>query len=237
MRLSDVVVERIEHFVREEGLKPGDSLPSERDLMNAFSVGRSAIREAISTLSKRGLISVRNGERAKVSAPNPKIFIEEMSGAAQRLLQEPAGVHHFQDARLLLEVGVAERAAKSATADDIEKLRAILETNRRAIGDQTAFENSDFAFHHEIARIARNPIFTAVNEALFSWLIEQRNTSGRNVGAGDAAYAAHLRIFEAIAAHDPPEAMSAMRDHLEAVHKLYWKVFEDKNAIKLQQRN
>jgi len=221
-KLSDDVAEQIELHVRAQGLGAGDPLPSERELMSAFSVGRSAVREAIFSLSKRGLVTVRNGEKARVSAPNIKVLIDEMGDAARRFLSEPAGIRHLQDARLLLEVGITERAAANIQPTDIPVLEAALLANKKALGDQSAFEQTDFAFHQEIARIARNPIFPAVNEALFSWLIEQRNTSGRAIGAGKAAYRAHHRIFKAIAKRDAAEAAEAMRAHLTEVIDLYW---------------
>jgi DNA-binding FadR family transcriptional regulator len=236
-KISDDVAEQIEFHVRAQGLEPGDPLPSERELMSAFSVGRSAVREAIFSLSKRGLVTVRNGEKARVSAPNIKVLLDEMGDTARRFLSEPTGIRHLQDARLLLEVGTAERAATNVQPADIPVLYAALLANERAMGNQSAFELTDFAFHQEIARIARNPIFPAVNEALFSWLIEQRNTSGRAIGAGEAAYRAHRRIFEAILKRDAAKAAEAMRAHLTEVINLYWAAAQSASKPKSQKKS
>ena len=60
--------------------------------------------------------------------------------------------------------------------------------------------------------------------AVVEWLTEQREISGHAPDAGTAAFAAHSRIFRAIAAHDPAEAQIAMQEHLDQVVKFYWEV-------------
>ena len=102
-------------------------------------------------------------------------------------------------------------------ADYLARLRTALEANRAAIGDHAQFMRTDVTFHYEIAQIPRNAIFTSLYNAVVEWLTEQRETSGRATGAGEAAYAAHERIYRAIAAHDPAAAEVAMERHLDAV--------------------
>lgn len=220
-KISDEVADRLEEMIREQGLKVGDTLPAERDIMDAYNVGRSAVREALFSLTRRGLVEVRNGERARVARPDVGVLIDEMAGAARRMLAEDDGIRQFQDARRLFEVGVAARAAERATDTDIESLAAALEANRRAIGDQKAFEQTDFLFHRQIAVIAHNPIFLAVTEALVTWLLEQRK-AGSAPGMAEVAFEAHRDIYDAIAARDPLAASAAMDRHLQVVERLYW---------------
>jgi len=149
--------------------------------------------------------------------------VGELSGAARRLLGQPGGVARFQQARALFEIGLARLAAQVATEADVVRLGAALAANRASLGDLQRFRDTDVAFHFAIAEIPRNPIFTSLHEAVVAWLTEQRTTSGRLAGAGEAAYAAHARILEAIAARDPTAAEQAMQEHLEAVAALYWK--------------
>lgn len=65
-KLSDEVLERLLRLISEGNLKAGDPMPSERELMARFGVGRPAIREAMQALSNIGLVSISHGERAKV---------------------------------------------------------------------------------------------------------------------------------------------------------------------------
>ena len=223
-KLYEEVALRMEELIREDQLDPGDQLPSERELMATFGVGRSAVREALLSLQKMGLVTVSSGARARVAQPTARVMVGELAGAARLVLGQPGGVERFQDARALLEIGLARYAAQRATASDVAMLRELLEANRRSTGDLEAFRKTDVAFHYGIATIAKNAIFTSLLEAVVEWLTEQRLTSGRAAGAGESAVAAHTRIFDAIAAHDPVAAELAMQEHLDAVVKLYWQM-------------
>lgn len=222
-KLYEDVALGIERLILEQGLLPGDQLPSEREFTELFQVGRSAVREAMLSLQKMGLVTVSSGERARVAEPTAKAMVGELSGIVRLLLARPDGVRRFQEARALFETGLARLAAQRRTEADLDGLREILEANRRAIADQHAvFVRTDIAFHHCIAAIPGNPIFISLHEAVIEWLREQRLVSGTTAGAGEVAYRAHARIFAGIAAGDPNEAAAAMEDHLEDVAKRYW---------------
>jgi DNA-binding FadR family transcriptional regulator len=102
-KLYEEVVARLEELIHSEELKPGELLPSERDLMLRFGVGRPAIREALFALNRMGLVEVANGERPHVSSPTPKTLLGELSGAARLMLSKPEGVYHVQQAQTFME--------------------------------------------------------------------------------------------------------------------------------------
>ena len=221
-KLYEEIVEKIQELMLDGRLAPGDQLPSERDLMSRFQVGRTAVSEALFALNRMGLVSLQNGERAQVTRPSPKILLNELSGAVRHMLTAPDGVRHFQHARALFETALARDAAANASEEDIDRLEAALLRNREALGDADAFIASDVAFHYVLAEMPRNPIFTALHAAIAEWLQEQRATSMLERGATEAAYRAHERIFRAVKARDPDAAERAIRDHLEEVGRFYW---------------
>jgi GntR family transcriptional repressor for pyruvate dehydrogenase complex len=223
-KLHEEVAARVEEMIHAGRYSAGDQLPSEREIMEELGVGRSTVREAMLSLQKMGLVTVRSGERARVTTPTAHVLVRELSGAARLLLAQAGGIERFQEARSLFEVGLARLAAERATAEDIAKLEQALDDNRRAIGDPPTFMMTDVAFHFVIAAIPGNPIFTSLHNAVVEWLTEQRETSLRASGANKAAFNAHVRIFRAISAHDPAEAQAAMQDHLTEVEELYWRV-------------
>jgi GntR family transcriptional repressor for pyruvate dehydrogenase complex len=225
-KLYEEVVVRLEALIHEGELKPGDPLPSERELMLHFGVGRPAIREALFALHRMGLVVVANGERPRVSSPTPKTLLGELAGAARLMLAKPEGMHHFQQARALFECALAEEAARVATPDDIVALEKALAANHDAIGDDTRFMRSDVHFHFTMATIPRNPIYVALHEAIVEWLVEQRSVSLRKSGTDELAYQSHRAIFEAIKTHDIAAAGQAMRRHLDEIADRYWKVKE-----------
>lgn len=221
-KLYEEVAARIEDMIRDGELMPGDHLPSERELMHAFGVGRPAVREALFALQHRGLIAVASGERARVVRPTPRTLLDELSGMARYMLADPQTMRHFQEARTVFESSLARYAARHATDADVARLREALCANERALHDPARAVRTDVAFHYVLAEIPRNPIFTALHAALAEWLIEQRTTSVLRPGAARAAFEAHRHIYEAVAARDPEGAERAMDEHLREVTRYYW---------------
>ena len=221
-RLHEEVAARIEAAITAGAVAPGESLPSERELMSRYGVGRPAVREALLSLQQRGLIERRNGERARVASPSAADVVSQMTLPVRRMLARPENVRHFQEARWLFETGIARQAALRATPEQIATLEAALEANRAVLGDPVEFARTDVLFHLRLAEIPDNPIFTALHEALVGWLTEQRRVTLTSPKAFEVAFAAHERIFRAVAAHEPDEAAQAMADHLTEVAGLYW---------------
>jgi DNA-binding FadR family transcriptional regulator len=229
-RLYEEVALRIEEMIREGRFQIGDSLPAERELMAELGVGRSAVREALAALARMGLISVNSGERARVTAPTAGSLVGELSGAARLLLAQPGGVHRFQEARALFEIGLCRLAAQRASGDDVEALAIALEENRAAIGNQAAFVRTDVAFHYAIATITRSSILMGIHNAVVEWLMEQRRSALRIPGTDEAAYEAHRRIYEAIKAGDPQAAEARMEEHLAEIVAVYWHARRDEET-------
>jgi DNA-binding FadR family transcriptional regulator len=221
-KVYEEVAQRLEDMMLSGALRPGDILPSERELMETFGVGRSAIREALFALQRMGLVSIRNGERAYVTKPTPEAVVSELSGAVRHLLAQPDGARHMQQARALHETSLARYAARHASAEDVARLAAALEKNRLAIGDRQAFTRTDVEFHLVLAEVARNPVLVSLQVALGEWLAEQRMTSLQVEGADEAAWQAHEAIHRAVAARDPDAAERAMESHLGEVGAYYW---------------
>src|ERR1700687_6338775 len=98
-RLYEDVASGLEQMIRDGEFSPGDQLPSERDLMKHFGVGRPAVREALFHLRKMGVVELRSGERARVTRPTPQLVINALAGTARHMLSAPNGVQEFQGAR------------------------------------------------------------------------------------------------------------------------------------------
>jgi GntR family transcriptional repressor for pyruvate dehydrogenase complex len=221
-KVHEEIAAQLESLISSGALSEGDALPAERDLMKQFSVGRSAVREAMLALERSGLVRLSNGERARVSRPTTASVLDGLSASVRVVLAQEQGMRDFQAARTMFEVTLARHAAQFATDQQIERLRAALKANHDTLGDLSAFERTDVAFHYEIALIVGNPLFTGMHEALVGWLTEQRTVSLRNIAADEQAYEFHRAVYEAIAARDPDLAEKTMRAHLDAVTAMFW---------------
>jgi GntR family transcriptional repressor for pyruvate dehydrogenase complex len=222
-RLYEEVERRLADDIASGRLRAGDPMPSERDLMQRFGVGRPAIREALLSLRNKGLVRIGAGERTRVSRPTIDAVVEGVSGPVSLMLANAEGVRDLQQARRFFECALARHAANEATSSQIARLQERLAANQASLDDATAFERTDVEFHYELALIAGNPIFASLHQATVGWLTQQRTITLMQPGAMRAAYNYHRRVFEAIAARDADAAESAMRAHLVSVERYYWR--------------
>lgn len=223
-KLSDQVASLLEDEIVRGVRTVGDQLPSEREMMRQFGVGRPAIREALFALHKKGLVEVSSGIRARITQPTPAVILNELSGTARHFLEQAGGQQHFQEARTFFEIGLVRYAASQASEKDLARLEAALAANLAAIHDLAAFKETDIEFHFVLAEIPRNPIFPAIHDAMVAWLMDQRETTLQVPGQMCIAYAAHERIFKTIAAGVPDRAEKAMISHLKQLYKVYEQV-------------
>src|SRR6201985_3885798 len=129
LRLFDHTHQHLEAMILSGEVGVGDALPSERELMERFGVGRPAVREALLWLNKKGLISVSAGERARVGEPDPGELLEHLSGAALLFASTARGMQQFQQTRLFTEVALAREACRWTSADDLKRLEQLLRDN------------------------------------------------------------------------------------------------------------
>lgn len=221
-KLYQEVLDRLQQRILDGEWTPGDHLPSERELMDAYGVGRPAVREALQELARSGILELAQGERARVVVPTANLLIKQVAGGARHLLQtQPGMLEHLREARVFLEAGIARMAAERAVPADVDRLRSRLADQRAAMADVDRFLERDMAFHREIATITGNPILTATVEAVFNWANEYYQSIVRAPGVEELTLAEHQRIIDAIAARDPDEATQAIRDHLLRASELY----------------
>lgn len=221
-KLSDEVFDRLKAMIVNGEHGPGETLPSERELMTRFGVGRPAIREAMQALANLGLVTINHGERARVRRLTAESAMRQLDPVAQLLLSvSPESLEHLKEARSFFEQGMVRRAAERATEQDVADLRAIWDRQASLAGDATAFINADMAFHTRIARITANPIYVAVSEMMLGWLRDYHAHMLIWRGHSDRTLAEHAEIIDHIAAHDANGAEQALLRHLARSNHLY----------------
>ncbi len=221
-KLSDEVFERLLEMIRGPDYGPGDQLPSERELMRAYEVGRPAIREAMQSLQHMGLIEIKHGGRPRVAEPSLARMVEQMGESMRHLLSHsPADLEHLKEARTSFECELARIAARKRSQADLDRLAEIIEDQARAAGEPGRFLRYDGQFHREIASISGNPIFSALSEALFGWLSHFHVDLVRSPGLEKLTIEEHRGILAALTAQDADAAAKAMADHLNRANTLY----------------
>ena len=221
-KLYQEVIDRLMRRIENGELSPGDQLPSERELMETYGVGRVAVREALQALARSGIVEISHGERARVVTPTASLLIDQIAEGARHLLRiQPETLSHIKEARTFLETGMVRLAAIKATEADLQLLRGHLENQRYSLPEIDLFLKHDMLFHQEIARISGNPIFPAIVAALFGWASTHDQSIVRAPGHEQLTLSEHQKIIDAIAARDAQAAVQAMSDHLNRSNVLY----------------
>lgn len=213
-KLYEIVAERLEQMILSGELKPGDPLPSERDVMSAYQVGRPAVREAFLALQNKGLIVTESGRRARVTAPSIERILVSLNATVQVLLNDDEDLQNVYNARVFVEKAMARHAARHITDAQLAELRMVLEENRKAVGNRQAFIDTDVQLHRLIFQTSDNPVFQSIYEVMTNWLMYRWSRIERNDQTESLAYDGHRSLVEAIASRNPDAAERRMQEHL-----------------------
>lgn len=228
-RLAEQVAEQLEDDIRVGVYQPGDSLPSEKKIMDLFGVGRPSVREALFSLQKMGLIAISSGSPARVIAPTVDTLSKRLGSQVLELTLSAAGQVELQECRVLFEVAVVRLAAERVNESQAKKIRQALQANRETLGNDQAFKQSDIRLHEELVATTGNRMLAIVHESLVQLLDDRRAISLQSRGQDEIAYKAHQKICEAVLARDPERAELEMRRHLEQHYKAY-RLMKDKTG-------
>lgn len=214
LRLSDDIARQIEHAIREGRLAPGQTLPSERDLANTFSVSRPIIREALRILEIKGFVSIQQGCGTLIKDPEMDILNLPVSEWLEKNMQS---LNEFYEARLVIEPDCAALASQRATDKQLHNLQENLEQSERIARsgkNLAALVGLDIDFHSEIARMSANSLLVKLSNTLIVPETDVRKIVLRLPSQISIALEGHKSIYEAIEAGDPQAARQAMIDAL-----------------------
>jgi len=215
-KVYEEVAKQIERLILNK-LKPGDKLPSERELAEVLQVSRSSIRDAIRSLELMGLVEPRQGAGTIVREKSSEAVINPFADALKRRQEL---VSELLDFRKMLEPPLAARAATHASADEISELEEILQrqVDKVSLGEVAIAEDAEF--HYNIALASGNSVVLKVLDIVMDLLKDTRTRSLQLEGRPEKSLAGHRRILSAIKRHDAEAAKAAMRRHIEDVEEI-----------------
>ena len=219
--LTDRVLLHLLDSIASGRLRPGDRLPSERELGDMFGVSRTVVREAVRSLQAKGVVDVRSGRGATVVAvpathltETLKLFLTGARGS------DAVAPEQISEIRAMLEVRIVELACDRTTDHELAAMGAAIEAMEADEDAQMASEH-DVAFHRLIAVATHNPLFVILLDSVGDVLIEIRHRSLIIEGRKARAVEQHRQILEALMARDPRDAVAAMKNHLDDSRRFY----------------
>jgi GntR family transcriptional repressor for pyruvate dehydrogenase complex len=213
--LREEAAEQIRALIVEAPLRPGDRLPSERDLVVKLEVSRTTIREALRSLEIRGLLDVRPGEGAFVRDLPLESVIDPLASA----LLNRRSLLELLEVRRILEPGIAALAAQRAQAGDVDEMKLILaEIEQRLDGrrfDDAA--KSIISFHRVITRATGNSLVQRLMDTISGLLSASMRETLRIRGRPERSLKSHRQILAAIESKDPVAARETMLLHMQGL--------------------
>lgn len=214
-------------MIKKGQVKPGERLPTEKQLTEELSVSRTCVREAIKSLESLRLISVRPKIGAVVLEPSSGALINAEYLSASAFMQQAESLIEF---RKVLELGLVVLAAEKATEADWKAMRDVLTEQEAALHLDRSTPQSDLRFHEAIgkanirfhkavAAATRNPLAVMVLQAISEPLIEVSRRTNEMPGVPEAGLRQHWAIYRAIRENNPEKARRAMQMHLKAAER------------------
>ncbi len=216
--LTQEIVQRLVNVIVQEGLRPGDKLPSERELIARFSIGRSSLREALKILSAIGLVEVSVGEGMHVGRGDLSLIARPLTLG---LMMGEGSRNELIETRRVLEVALAGFAAERASEAEVAAIASRLEAMRINQAKPDRYSRADLDFHLAIAKAAHNQVLYNLLHTLRHILGALIATTVIDYDANHMpqSYKVHVPIYEAIRGRNPNSAREAMAAHLDRLEE------------------
>ncbi|HVI45430.1 MAG TPA: FadR/GntR family transcriptional regulator [Chitinophaga sp.] len=201
LSLAEEVAGRIREMIMSGKFAVGDKLPTEPELMQQFSVGRSSIREAVKALSNQGLVRVQQGLGTFVLTQT--CCNEPLTARLQR-----AAFEELNEVRFLLEVKIAEKAAVNRTSRDIEKMKGFLKKRYEyaIANDLEPCIQADINFHTAIAEACKNEMMLDLYRTVASHLKQSFVLRYGDTSSFTDSQHLHDALLQSIVDKDPKKA-------------------------------
>lgn len=172
------VINHILGTIKQGTIKPGQRLPTEKQLTELLGVSRTCVREAFKSLEALRLIQVRPRVSAIVLEPSTALINAEYLSASAHIQQTDALIEF----RKVLELGLAALAAENSTEENWTAMREALADHERALVTDRVAHSADIAFYKAVAEATKNPIAILALHIISEALAEGSRQNGHCAG-------------------------------------------------------
>jgi len=214
--LPDSLAQGILALMRDEQLKPGERLPSVRDLSNHFQVAVPTLREAIRRLEAFGIVEIKHGSGIFVRTAHPSLMLANPTAHAI----DTQTILDLLETRILFEPHCAECAARKPDSSEVAALAGILDCAEASLNnDDAMLQDANMAFHIGVATCAGNVVLAQVMTLLSEIYSSEQSVMLTVSNQRLQDHRQHCAILTAIQAGDPELAGKLMRKHLFSVRR------------------
>lgn len=209
------VAQEIENKIGAGTYEEGEKLPSERELTQSYNVSRNVIRQALTILREKGLITIKPGKGAYITKINDAMVTETLKRVVDKY---DSSMEDIQEVRNELELSVIRLAVKKANKENIKELKKICEKMDEDVSI-SRFLEWDLKFHKALAMSTGNPIFSVLVNSFFD-MTEQSaflvtHFTSNFINVMDKAQEHHWKLLESIESRNVDQAVLIMKEHMD----------------------
>jgi GntR family transcriptional repressor for pyruvate dehydrogenase complex len=224
---TEQAMNRLIGMVRSGQLRPGDSLPPQRQLTRLLALSQTVVREAIRGLAAMGIVEIRHGQGVFVRSVSAEMLIEPET---LFFLLEKEAFFQAIEVRRILEVESVALAAQRATEEDLAALRAVLGQMKNAAADPEPLRFSA-EFHLILARASHNDVLASMMQSFIRLIAQASSPIARALPESIAQeYPQHRALYQAVASRDPERARRKAREHIATAERHLRATFDSLRA-------
>jgi len=219
-RISNLVIEQIKEAVFQKRLKPGDKLPSERQLMDQFKTSRVTIREALRSLEHFGIIEIKRGVDggAFIRDPNTKLitnFLQDM------FLMGKIKISDMTEARLAIEPYSVRLATERMTEDALNKISQNIQEAKECLEKDNKEDArlSNLEFHRLIAQTSQNPVIIFMMDSIMDIMENNISSIPLSIKTVEKTIQYHNKIYLTLKGKNANRAQDLMLEHIGEIQK------------------
>ena len=209
-KLPEQIADKLREMIIEDGMKAGDKLPAEGELMARFSVSRSTVREAVKILKTENIVDIRQGQGT---------FLCENPGLAEdplglRFADQNELTAQLLQTRLLIEPPVAALAAQKRQKEHLDEMKLLLDKMDNAYLHGEDYTPYDAQFHSVIAKCTGNEVIERLLPTIHESIQAGYQYTKRVEGSYQRASQCHLDMYRGIMDRDSERARLAAQRHM-----------------------
>jgi len=227
-KLADSVIEEIKRMIQSGELKEGDKLPNQNAFAAQLGVSRTSLREALSTLTRIGVIEQRPGYGTVFRSRIPALFTDHL---APPLISDKQATIELIEARRFIEIGAAELSVKNASPEQINEMGLLIKEMTRSLkeGRIDDYIEQDVSFHFLIAKASHNRflvnLFVTIRGFMEQYMRESFHLLPWML---ERSLKFHQNIYQAVKGGSHSKAVFQMKKHILDVQRAIQKYYREK---------
>lgn len=220
-RISVAITEQIKSAIFEKKIRPGEKLPSERQLMEQFQCSRVTVREALKALEYPGILEIRRGIQGGAYVVDPTIK------SGHNLLQDMfllgnIKISDLTEARVAIEPPTIGLAVERVREEVLEQLKQNIEETRECLKRKNPNDARllNLEFHRIVAHASENPVIQFMIDSMMD--VMENNISSTSVFSAkpvESTFRFHEKLYQAIKERDSAKAQELMLQHVREIQR------------------